>query len=191
MSLTEHTLDRSYSIARKLFMDAHFVTQYNEEGKKRFVAVDRERGEAILSLLADGGNVFIAVWDNASSIWADIRGFDDYGVGNWILQASMNWRAMSFTDEDSYFAYLQHLSQCYGGYHPKPKRDIFVDKNIAVDDDLHNRLPEQSEHYALLYCNPWLAYLLTLHMSFYDLLNEIYESNPGMITKIQRDEQNT
>ena len=171
--LTQQVIDHVRIIARDLFLDSQLMRAAGDTSARPIV-VDEQVISTIFDIIGDGGLIYLSTWDDLVRIWSKIRDQDDAGVATWSIQTSISFRAVAFTSSDEYDKWCRHLSEAYGSFSPK-SFDVdksVVEKNLAIDDDLADRLPVASEFNGLLKSNPWFTYLVTLQLSLHEIFAE-------------------
>lgn len=165
-------------IAKHLFLDSQLVQLTSEESNRR-IPVSKDIVDFILSTITDGGIIFLSTWEDLTELWKKIRELDDEGMAPWLLQTSITFQVLSFPTYEDSDNWAEHLSKCYGCYMPQngSTPDGVLEKNLAVDDDLAERLPKRSEFKDLLKANAWFMYLATLQLSSHEITSEVINQN--------------
>ena len=178
-----------------LFHDQHCIFFTNQHGNKLLRIFEYERFNIIVDIIGDSGLVYLSVWEQISYLWESIRSKDELGLANWFLQTSTDFRIRNLPSQDHYEAWIDHLARCYSSFRPETpqqldfghhnkKVDVLkqqIEKSIAVDDVLHERLPEYTEFQSLLYSNLWLVYILTLRLNYHRITQEILSNSRSWI----------
>lgn len=201
------TIDRIRLVAANLFRTTFLQEAENQDGIRYHVLPDHQAALKILEIVSDSGLILLSTVDDLREVWARLRQLIDAPTngtpeeekpGNmdaalWLIQTASTWRALAFSDHESYCTWLKHLANCYGGhvavtdpdYPYKPDFDLkdSLTAYSAVDDDLLDRLPTAIQQRALLYANPWFAYLTTLQLSYHELFCEVLTVRRKMSTE--------
>lgn len=171
--LTQQVIDHVRIVARDLFLDSQLM-RTGGEATARPIVVDEEVIATIFDIVGDGGLIYLSTWDDLTRIWSKIREQDDAGVATWLIQTSITFRAVAFTSSEEYDNWCRHMAQAYGSFSPRSS-DVdksIIEKNLAIDDDMADRLPVASEFNQLLKANPWFTYLVTLQLSLHEIFAE-------------------
>jgi hypothetical protein len=161
--LNQQVIDHVRIIARDLFLDSQLMRAGGDTGNRPIV-IDEEVISTIFDIVGDGGLIYLSTWDDLTRIWTKIREQDDAGVATWL----------AFTSSEEYDKWCRHLSEAYGSFSPK-SADVdkaAMEKNLAIDDDMADRLPVATEFNGLLKANPWFTYLVTLQLSLHEIFAE-------------------
>lgn len=173
--------------AKSLFLDSQLVQLTSEDAKRRF-PVSKEIVDFTLSSVSDGGMIFLSTWDDLTGLWQKIREMDEVGMAPWLLQTSITFQAIAFANATEHDDWVEHLSRCYSCYMtPSGTGDAStLEKNLAIDDDLSDRLPKKQEFQALLKANAWFMYLVTLQLSTHEIMAEIMNQNKHRLGEATR-----
>lgn len=171
--LNYQVIDHVRIIARDLFLDSQLM-RVAGEAASRPIVIDEEIITTIFDIIGDGGLIYLSTWDDLARIWSKIREKDEAGVGTWLIQTSISFRALAFSDDKEYENWVRHLSSAYGSFSPKSfdVNKSEIEKNLAIDDDMADRLPVASEFASLMRANPWFTYLVTLQLSLHEVYSE-------------------
>lgn len=171
--LNHQVIDHVRVVARDLFLDSQLMRVAGDK-TTRPIVIDEEVITSIFDIIGDGGLIYLSTWDDLANIWSKIRAQDDAGVATWLIQTSITFRALAFSSDTEYDNWCRHLATAYGSFSPK-SFDVdknTIEKNLAIDDDLADRLPVTSEFLSLLKANPWFSYLVTLQLSLHEIFSE-------------------
>jgi hypothetical protein len=176
--LSHPQIEHVKETAKSLFLDSQLVQLTSEEATRRF-PVSKEIVDFTISIIADGGVIFLSTWDDLTSLWRKVRERDEEGMAPWLLQTSITFQALAFPTHNDHDDWVEHLARCYGCYMtPMGHHDAAsLEKNLAIDDDLSDRLPKKSEFRDLLKSNAWFLYLVTLQLSTHEIMSEIMNQN--------------
>lgn len=167
--------ERAYT----LFMHQHTVHRHTRDGRQHMVSPDPQRMERILDMISDSGLIYMNTWEELSSLWTRIRSHDDLNLANWLLQSASDFRASAFVGDAEYLAYLNNLASAYTLHHDGvddgSKQSIIG--HVAIDDEIHDRMPRRQDFLAILRANAWLVYLISLHLNYDRLLQTLYSQN--------------
>lgn len=165
-------------VAADIFLRDQLCRLTSEESHRR-VAVNKPLVDFVINTISDAGILFLATWDDLASLWRKVREQDDDGVATWLLQASVTFQILAFPTHNDVDEWAEHLSRAYGSYTTTFGNldDRTLEKNLALDDDLADRLPKRSEFRDLLRSNPWFMFLATLQLSSHEITEELVNEN--------------
>ena len=174
--------------AKSLFLDTQLVQLKSDDAERRF-AVSESIVNFVLEVITDGGVVFLSTWEDLTSLWRKVRTMDEEGLAPWLLQTSITFQSLSFPTHNDHDDWVEHLARCYGCYTtPMGNMDkSTLEKNLAVDDDLSDRLPSKEEFRGLLQANAWFMFLVTLQLSTHDIMAELINQNKHKLGGARRD----
>lgn len=171
--LTHQDIERVRKIACDLFLDSQLM-RASGDVSARPIVIDEDVISTVFDIVGDGGLIYLSTWDDLARIWAKIREQDDSGVATWLIQTSITFRTLAFSSAEEYDQWCRHLAIAYGSFSPKSSEidKSNMEKNLAIDDDLADRLPVANEFLSLLRANPWFTYLVTLQLSLHRIYAE-------------------
>lgn len=176
--LSQTQIEHVKQTAEDLFLNDLMCLLSSEESTRR-ITINKPLSDFILSTINDGGILFLSTWDDLASLWRKVRDLDDDGAAPWLMQTSVTFQVISFPSSADYDEWAMHLARAYGSYaNPVGMLDRGrMDKNLAIDDDLADRVPKREEIQELFQANPWFMYLATLQLSAAKITADIINSN--------------
>lgn len=128
------------------------ITVYNSTVK---AATGSEIYTGVSRILLDSGLLFFYDKETVNELWTTIR--DEDLIPEWLLFSTIRWRTITFQQSGQYDEWIRRLAD---GYSSNLNKHFAAES--ALDDEMADLTPDDTELLNILKANPWFAFILTL-----------------------------
>ena len=155
--------------AKKIFLDATFIDLENREYS---VVMHQDRFLTIFNLISDNGCIHISTEEDLADRMGELVTSDTTDVLDWLLLATTTFIFTAFNSTAEYEHWVDELATSYSVH----TSNAHVDLNLLPNEH-YEQLPVKSEYLSLLEDNPWFVFILTLQISYTDILAKSFAAN--------------
>ena len=166
--------------ARDIYLNSTFLSI---PGREFDVVMHHDRFLAIFHLISDNGCLHISteedMRDRVNELATAVAKDSNIAVDvlDWLLLASTTFMFTAFETKSDYKEWVSELAESYSihtEFNQGPEHNL-------LPEDYFEQMPVIEEYDELLQANPWFVFILTLQLSYSDIIERAFSGNMKQI----------